>query len=160
MRARTGSRGIEPSRDCPGRDRKGHGKHGTVQDDHEIEQESLDGIGISRGCTGLDFAGRKKHGILRDPKGTVLHGTGFETPRDFTGGWILRDAKKHGTRWAAVLRPTLIPLRPSPARHRWQLPMTSCPSSLCICRAQQSLKFVWWKNEFRVVIRVFAKIRF
>ena len=51
FRLGTGSRGIEITRDSPGRDNKGYFKHGTVQDGIEllgIERDNLDGIEISR----------------------------------------------------------------------------------------------------------------
>ena len=91
----TGSRGIEISRDFPGRNKKGflwtglnhHGIKREIWTGLRFHGIARDGIKIPRDCTGRNFTGQKTHGTPRDL---------IEISRDFTGR-NFTGRKKHGT---------------------------------------------------------------
>ena len=62
----TGSRGIEISRDSPGRDKKGYFKHGTVQDGIEPSRDWTGQFGRDWDTTGLHGTALIYYGIARD----------------------------------------------------------------------------------------------
>ena len=89
----TESRGIEISRDSPGRDKKGYEstrRYRTGLNYHEIQREKLDGSEISPDCT------IPRDGIPRDENCTALHGTALRY-YGFLRDGILPEKKKHST---------------------------------------------------------------